>query len=532
LRRFLVLDWDHSRLNVVTATAGRGSLRIEHLLSLDESQSPNPAEAEAQGRLLAERLKSAGISRAPAIVCVGRDRVILKSLTLPPVSAADEPALVRFQVVKELTDAPDEVVIDYASSTQGNAAGNRVLAVVLRRELLNAYQTLCQAAGLKLIGVCPRPFGEVACVADLLHRGVLPRSPDRPVRTIGIVALGGNWAEFSIATGDELIFARALAAGPGMAADIRRNLAVHAAQSANGPVEALYLTGHDLLPNLRQELAERTGLPVLLFDPLQCGGGTVGRPATTRELPPQEAAAIPAERRGQFAGVMGLLAVIASGQRLPINLLKPKQPRPATNPNRRRLLIGAAALIAVLASIFTYGFVQLDRRDELLKSLVDEKAGLDSQLAGLADEIKYARALDDWTNSEIVWLDELYDLTDRFPDPNNVRLVQFTGDPMTRTAKNAHVARIVLKGIMNNDYQALNQLESRLVNDGHYRVEPKVLGRNTAADRFRFPQQFTTRVEVEKLPPDKYVRKLTPPSADDTRATGFPDTGLDLGGPP
>jgi Tfp pilus assembly PilM family ATPase len=523
LRRFLILDWDHQRLNVVTAAAGRGSLHIEHLLSLDEPQSPNPAEAEAQGRLLAERLKSAGISGAPTIVCVGRDRVILKSLTLPPSSPADEPALVRFQVVKELTDAPDEVVIDYAASPNANGAGNRVLAVVLRRELLTAYQALCQGAGLKLIGVSPRPFGEVACVADLLHRGVLPRSQDRPQRTIGIVALGGTWAEFSIANGEELIFARALTAGPGMAADIRRNLAVHAAQASSGPVEALYLTGQDLLPNLRQELTERTSLPVLVFDPLQ-GRGSVGRPATTDE--------IPADRRGQFAGAMGLLATVAEGRPLPINLLKPKQPRPATNPNKRRLLIGAAAAIAIVASIFTYGYVQLDRRDQLLRSLADEKAGLDSQLAGLADEIKYARALDEWTNSEIDWLDELYDLTDRFPDPNNVRLVQFTGDPMTRTVKNSHVARIVMKGIMNNDYQALNQLESRLVNDGHYRVEPKVLGRNTAADRFRFPQQFITRVEVEKLPPDKYVRRITPPSTDDTSATGFGDTGFGPGGPP
>src|SRR5262249_61227811 len=108
------------------------------------------------------------------------------------------------------------VVIDYSASAQPSSTGNRILAVVLRRELLNAYQTLCQTAGLKLIGVCPRPFGEVACLADLLNRGVLPRSVDRPDRTIGIVALGGNWAEFSIARGDELIFARALTPAPGL----------------------------------------------------------------------------------------------------------------------------------------------------------------------------------------------------------------------------------------------------------------------------------------------------------------------------
>ena len=77
-------------------------------------------------------------------------------------------------------------------------------------------------------------------------------------------------------------------------------------------------------------------------------------------------------------------------------------------------------------------------RTELDALPVDEKTGLDSQLAGLGDEIKYARALDDWTSSEIVWLDELYDLT---KDP--YEMTNLIGDPRApRTEMQTRLARL------------------------------------------------------------------------------------------
>ena len=57
-----------------------------------------------------------------------------------------------------------------------------------------------------------------------------------------------------------------------------------------------------------------------------------------------------------------------------------------------------------------------------------------------------------------------------------------------------------------------------------------MVGRNTGADRFRFPQQFTTRVEIEKLPPQKYVRRLPdPPAASDKDRKSGGDSSLDFG---
>ena len=76
------------------------------------------------------------------------------------------------------------------------------------------------------------------------------------------------------------------------------------------------------------------------------------------------------------------------------------------------------------------------------------------------EDSKRIKALDEWTRGDIVWLDELYDLTDRFPDANNLRLTQLTGKPMARTAKNPYAAQMMLKGIMNNDYKYVNSLEN------------------------------------------------------------------------
>src|SRR5438445_9782815 len=124
-----------------------GRIHIQRAAAWKEERSPNPADAEALGRLLRERLKDAGIAPAPVLACIGRDRVILKEVSYPSVPAHEEPAVVQFQVSKELSDATDEVIIDYTpTGATGTTGEQHAFALVIRRELLTTYETLCRAA--------------------------------------------------------------------------------------------------------------------------------------------------------------------------------------------------------------------------------------------------------------------------------------------------------------------------------------------------------------------------------------------------
>src|SRR5437868_793581 len=109
------------------------------------------------------RLKAAGVGSAPVLVALGRDRVVLKELRYPAVPPAEEPNVVRFQALKEISDGADEVVLDYTPLTNGAPEGERrSMAVVVRKDLYNAIQAMCAAANLRLAAVTPKPYAVAA----------------------------------------------------------------------------------------------------------------------------------------------------------------------------------------------------------------------------------------------------------------------------------------------------------------------------------------------------------------------------------
>ena len=91
-----------------------------------------------------------------------------------------------------------------------------------------------------------------------------------------------------------------------------------------------------------------------------------------------------------------------------------RQPKPPRDPNSRRYLIGAAAFVAVvLCGVVWCWFLYSDAKHRL-RAIQDDRDALEAKLVGDRKEAKLYKALDDWDN--VVWLDELYDLTARIPD--------------------------------------------------------------------------------------------------------------------
>jgi Tfp pilus assembly PilM family ATPase len=493
LARYLAIDWDHRQLHVVAATIRGGAARIDKAVVWQEEQVPNPAEAEALGKLLRERLKDAGIAPAPVLACVGRDRVILKDLHYPAVPDAEEPGVVRFQAVKELTDPPDEVVIDYARI--GNGAGERrALALIARRELVEAYRNLCKGAGLKLAAFTPRAFGLAASLGHVLGSGPLTPAPEPPDGVVAVVALGERWGEFGVVRDGELLFARSVDVGPGLAGEVRRNLAVYAGQAPQQPIRALYVAGGSEQATLRERLRDMLDLPVHSFDPF-----------AGAERPD-----LPHLGRGGFAGAVGLLHAWADSAALPINFVKPREPKPVRDPNQRRLAFGTALAASLLLAAVAYCYLQYSALDRQVSAQVRRNAELESLVQSLeVDATKY-KALADWDRRGVVALDELYETAVHLPDPSRIQLTAFAITP-TPDAKDKHVVRMTLEGIMARDPKLADKMLDGLISGNAYRrldsykSDDNRLGLGGFTG---FNLKFTGVVDVEKPPPDKYEGRL------------------------
>src|SRR4029077_10092073 len=125
-----------------------GGVRVEQALSWGLPEPLTAASSEALGKKLREALKEANVAPAPVLACVGRERVILKELRYPAVPANEEPAIVRFQAAKELTESIEDCVVDYTHMGAGADAGERhALAVIVRKEVVNSLQALCRGLG-------------------------------------------------------------------------------------------------------------------------------------------------------------------------------------------------------------------------------------------------------------------------------------------------------------------------------------------------------------------------------------------------
>jgi hypothetical protein len=401
----LALDWDNREFHLVEATVTRGRVHVQRAVSWTEDDPFQPAQAEAFGQRLLGRLKAAHIAGGPVVVGLGRDRLVVKEVRFPQVSADVEAALVRNQIIKELTESPDDVYLDYFPlSEPGRSGERRALSVVVRKDIIHGIQTVCRAAGLKLTAITARPFGTAACIKKLA--GHVPEVPAPPAAdaVVAVLTVTGAWAEFSVVRGDQLLFARSLTVGDGLLGEVRRNLAAYSGQPQltfpRDAIQALYVAGNGENAVLREKLEATLGIAVHGLDPFAG----------------EERVQVAADNRAGFASSVGLLQLYAAKQAMPANFVKPRESKAVANPRKRRALVYAAlAIIAVLAT-GGLGYALISSKVSQLDELTARKNQLNQQIKNMEPEIKYMEALREWRETAIPWLDELYDLTARSPD--------------------------------------------------------------------------------------------------------------------
>ena len=493
MARFLAIDWDQQQVRVVEANVGGGKVRIVRAAAWPGEGMPTPANAEEMGRRLRQRFGEAGIAPAPVLACVGRDRVILKEISYPPVPLPEEPALVRFQVVKELTEAVEDVVIDYVPTSDPQPSGQRhALVLIARRDLLMTYQATCRAAGLRLQALTAQPFGIAACVEQLGRAGVLAPPPAPAGAAVAVLALAESWAEFCVVRDGTLLFARSLNPGAALADEVRRNLAVYAAQANQRPVRSLYVADSGEHAVLRERLQGLVKIPVHAFDPFL----DVERPE------------LPAKQRGAFAGAAGLLYAYGQQKALPIDFVQPRQPRAARTFSIAQIAVAAAVLFVLVSSALGGGYLWIHAPDAEIAELNRQRDDRDSKIPpGSAEQEKSFNAVRDWVNTNVVWLDELYDLTAVFPEPTNTQLREFRAEPLAKANSKEKdlVAKMSIRGVTREGDRPIDELRKNLGNlVAGYKIDPKKINPNTSTDRSNFSQEFRLELQTRKRSPASY----------------------------
>ncbi len=245
----LTIDWDQQQLHLLAVRTQRKGMQAEWAADWDMGEDLTARSGEAIGKRLREFLKAERIAAPTVIVAVGREKVILKEIRYPAVSASEEQAIVRFQATKDVTDPPDSLEVDHVQRPGGGAGERQALAVLCRKDVLNAVRGLCRGAGVKLLGVAPRPFGAPYALQRTLEAG---GGSFAGTTVQGVLTVGKRWAELCLFRGHELLLARSLPTGPVLVGEVKRSLAVFAAQNAADPQLAgpstLYVFGNGEAP--------------------------------------------------------------------------------------------------------------------------------------------------------------------------------------------------------------------------------------------------------------------------------------------
>jgi Tfp pilus assembly PilM family ATPase len=424
--RFLAIDYDPAGPLVASATVGRGGIKLERVLAWPDGDPPPTAPA-ALGARLRELLKENRVAAAPVLVCLPRDKVVLKDVRYPKAPPQQEPLVVKFQAKKELAAAESDVLMDYLPIPAPSGADDcRATVVFVNKHVYADLMVMCDAAGLKLAAVTPRSFA----VAAAYRRAVASAAahpPDDPAGAVAVLSLADRGGEFTVVHGKQVPFTRSVpaAAVTGEAAlvgELKRSLAMYATQYPGAAVQAIYLTeGSVAGRSWSGRLQTALPIPVYPFDPTAGAGN---------------AADLPEMSRGRFVGAVGLLAARAESDILPINFVTPRAPKAEPSKARTGIFLGVLALILLLAVGGGFGYVIKKRKAAEVARLQSELTDISGDIDAALPDKKRLAAVDDFLARRVANPDLLYDIFVEFPiiDPDKMQLIEFSTKPQKTPA--------------------------------------------------------------------------------------------------
>ncbi len=501
------LDVEGSTLRLVQSNSRGGVSRVLSA-TLELASDADRNDPLVLGPAISRALNRLGVRPPSVVMGVPRARVVLRTLTVPLMERqAELTSLVHFQVGKDLPFRMDEAVIDYKVRRQIMPVPERteprdgpdgtlaaalpapkleVLVAAMKREVVDFYERVAEAAGFRLIALGLLPYANARCV-EACHVAdgneafaLVSLRPDE----VGIDIIAQQSLLFSrgapIRIGTETSPADGFV--PAAVIEVVRSLHSYSGLEANPAVGKVVVTGATgQEAEVANALGPRLATPCAVLDPV-----------TALELP--------AEAREAAVGAMsalGLALGMGDGMGLPFDFLNPK--RPAVQRNLRRIWIlsgiGAAALLVTM--VLGVRSILVSRRTAVLEAATAEFTEADKKRPTYRKMIQQAAVVEDWIKGERDWLEHYAYLTSVLPQSEEIYLTSLAvaGQNTIRMSVQARSG------------ETLARLEKQLVAAG-YEVKPIAI--TPGADRFGYEFRSTVELSVPaKLKID--LHKVKPP---------------------
>ena len=489
--RVMAIEWDVDEVRYALAHVRGSKVTLEQL-----SATPLQAPANVDP---GESLRTAtGIpkpGRSTILVGVSRANVELRPLTLPPAPDVELPELVRLQALREAGFVNESSLLDYDVLGRDPSQPRQVVAAAMSAEQYELLDGACRTYGLRPDRLLLRPYA----AASLLNRVVTPHE-----QTSLLIDVTPKRADLVVVDGAHVILSRcvrlphaedAATAHASLVAELRRTIISVKNHPGSKQVQAAYLFGHPHEDGgLASDLTRDLNLPVEVLDPL----AQVNLQGALQLSPPPH--------RGRFASLVGMLLDEAAGGAHPLDLLAPKRkPEPL---DRRKIAVAAATAVALLLGAGGYvAWSKFDEIDQDIARYTKQSAELDG-LVKRADAKRVAvDEINLWAGGEVIWLDELRDLSLRFPGPRDAVLLSLN---MARSPGKGGVMEF--QGLV-RDPSIVARMETNL-RDNHHEVRSKRV-QASIQDR-TYTWQFESSLSVTKRDKEMYLTEFTPPEAPQT----------------
>ena len=486
----IVLEWDREELRYLWAgQAARrlviraiGRIRPDELGKGGEETSAEPPDPTFES-FLAELKQRLRAKNSRAIIVLPRGDVEEFEATLPPASDDELSGLVVNEAHKHLANA-DEARMDFIEVERGSDETRRLSIMALPQPSFNRLNTAVKHQGWALASLQVRHVA----AAGLLHKLVdLEKQP----RSI-LVNINRQDVELLIFELDRLILVRtislsadndAAALADRLAVEIQRSLMVTAraeSEQSTTPDQIYIFGGDDEQQTLAERLTANLQLPAALLNPLDA---FVAYP---KDLPPQ---------LHQFSGLLG--ALIDQPAERTVDLLNSKCGRPKSPWLQRAIIYGSVAALALIGTIWwSLDVNQLKDSNATLKT---ELAELEKQYDQLSEKTAVVDQIATWQGDDINWLDELRELSQRFPERSLVQVKS-----MTLSSSPANPGVIVMN-LQAKDENVITKME-QTIRDEFHQVRTNQFSQSDSEEEL--PWQFGASILLSRRDRDQF--SLTP----------------------